>query len=101
MNICILTTQIIANPKLSRCQRTTICQLILCRKNKRKNQLPYKLKAIAKNRIAKKIFNTAEENRFIIIKGFIYIRKVKFVSSDNKWKIKKNIAVKIKKIYYI
>nr|YP_009296204.1 putative single-stranded DNA binding protein [Sebdenia flabellata]AOM65139.1 putative single-stranded DNA binding protein [Sebdenia flabellata] len=101
MNICIITAKVITAPKLLRFKSTALSQMILCVPNDKKGLLHYKIKAIAKGQLAKDIFEIYRKNNFIIVEGFIYLKKIekRHINEMNKFRNQKSIIIKITKIH--
>nr|YP_009297949.1 putative single-stranded DNA binding protein [Plocamium cartilagineum]AOM67887.1 putative single-stranded DNA binding protein [Plocamium cartilagineum] len=75
MNKCIFTAQIVTSPKIFYLDKIALLQMILVIPNNKKGLSSYTLSSIVKGELAKDLFNTYQKNDFIIVEGFISIKK--------------------------
>lgn len=84
MNKCIFTAQIVSSPKFFYLQKTALLQIILSIPNKRKGLSSYTLSSIIKGELAKNLFGNYQKDDFVIVEGFISIKKFQIQYNDLK-----------------
>nr|YP_009293647.1 putative single-stranded DNA binding protein [Rhodymenia pseudopalmata]AOM64329.1 putative single-stranded DNA binding protein [Rhodymenia pseudopalmata] len=102
MNICTLTGQVLKVVKVLSFDNKTLTQfnLVIYIINPKKCSCFYKIKTIARGRVAKVLMEMSAHNNFIILEGFIYInKKVRRVKNTKKRKVQKTIGMKLRKIH--
>ena len=102
MNICILTGKVITIRKLFIYKNAEFYEVTLCIPNLKKQSSYFTVKSILTSRTAKNLFKILNERCLVTFEGFIYIkRNVKKIDHTSKSKIKRDICIKMSKIYGI
>nr|YP_009732406.1 hypothetical protein [Gracilaria textorii]QHS70991.1 hypothetical protein [Gracilaria textorii] len=99
MNIFICTAYLLSQPKLTKVKHQNFCYILLSLKNV-VNNIPnpnIEIKAFAKGKVAKQVFDLYEQKNSVVIESSIYIKRMKTL--DNNIKKSKMIFVKIHKIH--
>nr|YP_010197574.1 hypothetical protein LK244_pgp119 [Gracilaria flabelliformis subsp. simplex]UAD85990.1 hypothetical protein [Gracilaria flabelliformis subsp. simplex] len=97
MNIFICTAYLLSQPKLTKVEHQNFCYILLSIKNFLDNIPNIKIKAFAKGKVAKQVFDLYKQKNSVVIESSIYIKRMKTL--DNNKKKSKVIFVKIHKIH--
>nr|YP_009731943.1 hypothetical protein [Gracilaria edulis]QHS70585.1 hypothetical protein [Gracilaria edulis]UAD85579.1 hypothetical protein [Gracilaria edulis] len=79
MNVFICTACILTQPKLKKVKHQNYCYMLLCLHNIYNAQnhiLNLQIKAFAKAKIAKKVFDLYKKKDKVLIEGSVYIKKI-------------------------
>nr|YP_009509265.1 hypothetical protein [Gracilaria vermiculophylla]AXI96915.1 hypothetical protein [Gracilaria vermiculophylla]QXU75121.1 hypothetical protein [Gracilaria vermiculophylla]WDZ68021.1 hypothetical protein [Gracilaria vermiculophylla] len=97
MNIFICTAYLISQPKLIKVKQKDLCYILISLYNYRDNTSNIKIKALARGKVAKQIFDLYQPKHTIVIESSIYIKKKQAL--DKYKKGSKMIFMKIHKIH--
>nr|YP_009244472.1 hypothetical protein Gchil_053 [Agarophyton chilense]AMK96714.1 hypothetical protein Gchil_053 [Agarophyton chilense]ASP44609.1 hypothetical protein [Agarophyton chilense]UAD84357.1 hypothetical protein [Agarophyton chilense] len=97
MNIFICTIHLLTQPKLIRAKDQNFCYMVISLHNFRDHISNIKMKALAKGKVAKQIFNLYKQKNTMLIESSIHMKKIRYV--DNYKKTSKMIFIKIHKIH--
>nr|UAD85786.1 hypothetical protein [Gracilaria ferox] len=97
MNIFICTAYLLSQPKLTKVKHQNFCYMLLSLKNVLDNIPNIKIKAFAKGKVAKQVFDVYKQKNSLVIESSMYMKKMKTV--NNNTKKSKVIFVKIHKIH--
>nr|YP_009732143.1 hypothetical protein [Gracilaria spinulosa]QHS70790.1 hypothetical protein [Gracilaria spinulosa] len=97
MNIFISTAYLLSQPKLTKVKHQNFCYILLSLKNGLNNIPNIKIKAFAKGKVAKQVFDLYEQKNSVVIESSIYVKRMKIL--DNNKKKSKVIFVNIHKIH--
>nr|YP_010195934.1 hypothetical protein LK221_pgp121 [Gracilaria bursa-pastoris]UAD83331.1 hypothetical protein [Gracilaria bursa-pastoris] len=97
MNIFVCTAYLLSQPKLTKVKHQNFCYTLLSLKNLLDNIPNIKIKAFAKGKVAKQVFDLYKQKNGMVIESSIYIKKMKTLDNDKKKS--KVIFIKIHKIY--
>lgn len=99
MNICILTSKTVYMSDLLDYKGQSLSQLIICIPNSKKKLRYYRIKSIAKARLADYLLEISAMGKYCILEGYIYIQK-NMINNNIQIKLaKKNIYMKIYKVH--
>nr|YP_010196758.1 hypothetical protein LKZ11_pgp121 [Gracilaria cliftonii]UAD84562.1 hypothetical protein [Gracilaria cliftonii] len=99
MNIFVFTGYLLSQPKLIKIKHQNFCYMLVSLNNLFDNISNIKIKAFAKGKIAKQIFDSYKEKNSLVIESSIYIKKISFLNKNKKKS--KIVFVKIHKIQNI
>nr|UAD87799.1 hypothetical protein [Gracilaria textorii] len=97
MNTFICTAYILSQPKLTKIKRQNFCYILLSLQNFLDHIPNIKIKAFAKGKIAKQVFDLYKQKNSVVIESSIYIKRIKTLNNNKKKS--KVIFVKIHKIH--
>nr|YP_010198187.1 hypothetical protein LK226_pgp119 [Gracilaria ornata]UAD86603.1 hypothetical protein [Gracilaria ornata] len=97
MNIFISTAYLLSQPKLIKVKHQNFCYVLLSIKNFLDNITNIKIKAFAKGKVAKQVFDLYKQKNSVVIESSIYIKRMKTLGNNKKKS--KVIFVKIHKIH--
>nr|YP_010198974.1 hypothetical protein LK147_pgp117 [Hydropuntia urvillei]UAD88423.1 hypothetical protein [Hydropuntia urvillei] len=94
MNIFICTAFILSQPKLKKVKNQNFCYMLLSLNNHHNKLSNIRVRAFARSKVAKKIFDLYKEKNKVIIESSIYTKKLLL----GNYKKKSEIYIKIHKI---
>nr|YP_063657.1 hypothetical plastid protein [Gracilaria tenuistipitata var. liui]AAT79732.1 hypothetical plastid protein [Gracilaria tenuistipitata var. liui] len=97
MNIFICTIHLLTEPKLIKVKHQDFCYMLISLHNFRDHISNIIIKALAKGKVAKQIFDLYKQKDALLIESSIHIRKIRYI--DNYKKKSKIIFIKIHKIH--
>nr|YP_010198391.1 hypothetical protein LK148_pgp119 [Gracilaria pachydermatica]UAD86807.1 hypothetical protein [Gracilaria pachydermatica] len=97
MNTFICTAYILSQPKLIKVKHQNFCYVLLSLQNFLDNIPNIKIKAFAKGKIAKQVFDLYKQKNSVVIESSIYIKRIKTVNNNKKKS--KVIFVRVYKIH--
>nr|YP_010198773.1 hypothetical protein LK101_pgp119 [Gracilaria tikvahiae]UAD88006.1 hypothetical protein [Gracilaria tikvahiae]UAD88209.1 hypothetical protein [Gracilaria tikvahiae] len=97
MNTFICTAYLLSQPKLTKVKHQNFCYILISLQNFLDNIPNIKIKAFAKGKIAKQVFDLYKQKNSIVIESSIYIKRIKTLNNNKKKS--KVIFVKIHKIH--
>uniref|UniRef100_A0AAU7YPU3 Ycf41 n=1 Tax=Gracilaria hainanensis TaxID=2871843 RepID=A0AAU7YPU3_9FLOR len=97
MNMFICTAYLLSQPKLTKLKHQNLCYTLLSLNNCLDNTPNIRIKAFAKGKVAKQVFNLYRQKNCVIIESSIYVKKIR--NLDKNKKKSKMIFVKIHKIH--
>nr|YP_010197778.1 hypothetical protein LK367_pgp121 [Gracilaria isabellana]UAD86194.1 hypothetical protein [Gracilaria isabellana] len=97
MNTFICTAYLLSQPKLTKVKHQNFCYILISLQNFLDNIPNIKIKAFAKGKIAKQVFDLYKQKNSMVIESSIYIKRIKTLNNNKKKS--KVIFVKIHKIH--
>nr|UAD84155.1 hypothetical protein [Gracilaria changii] len=97
MNIVVLTVYLLTQPKLIKRKHQNFCYMLFSLN--KDNISTIKIKAFAKGKIARYIFDSYQQDSSVIIEASIYVKKNSLLKKNTKKM--KIVFVKIHKVYNI
>nr|UAD87188.1 hypothetical protein [Gracilaria pacifica] len=97
MNVFIFTAYLLSQPKLTKVNNQNFCYILISLNNVLDKISNIKIKAFAKGKVAKKIFDLYKQKNNVIIESSIYLKKTRTLDKNNKKS--KRIFIKIHKIH--